>query len=288
MTGFDAALTRWPATTERFLMPASLVGLGLVMGLVGPFGSYLGMSLPVRLVHFVSNVVLIGGMCWLASILVKRLIGAPVLPLWAAVAIAVVMAPPGALIVQAGLGFWAPRILHSLTLAELVQQTLLVNLLFGTSAWALERRRQLSRDQEGRSLEGRSQESRTAFEAAPGAVAAAPRAEEPVGRDRSGVVELLSRLPSALRQGRLIALSAEDHYLKVHTDRGAGLILMSLSQAAELLGPDEGLRIHRSHWVSRTAILRRSRAAGRDQVVLEGGLELPVSRTGRRLLAALD
>ncbi|MFX6724630.1 hypothetical protein ABTH54_19445, partial [Acinetobacter baumannii] len=91
---------------------ACLVGAGLLLGLVGPFGSYLGMGLPVRLMHFAANVVLIGALVVLASELVRRwLFQGRSLPLWAVLVIAVAMAPPGALIVKAQLQLWAPQVL---------------------------------------------------------------------------------------------------------------------------------------------------------------------------------
>ncbi|WP_204283531.1 hypothetical protein, partial [Klebsiella pneumoniae] len=51
----------------------------------------------------------------------------------------------------------------------------------------------------------------------------------PVSDARGGDDALRAKLPAALRHARLIALSAEDHYLRVHTDRGNALILMGLS-----------------------------------------------------------
>ncbi|MFX6011276.1 hypothetical protein ABTE87_21535, partial [Acinetobacter baumannii] len=67
----------------RLFVPACLVGAGLLLGLVGPFGSYLGMGLPVRLMHFAANVVLIGALVVLASELVRRwLFQGRSLPLW--------------------------------------------------------------------------------------------------------------------------------------------------------------------------------------------------------------
>ncbi len=59
---------------------------------------------------------------------------------------------------------------------------------------------------------------------------------------------------------------------------------MSLSQAIDALGDDKGLRIHRSHWVARDAVVDSTRKDGGLEVRLANGLALPASRSGRRLL----
>lgn len=87
------------------------------------------------------------------------------------------------------------------------------------------------------------------------------------------------RLPHGLRAARIIALEAEDHYLRVHTDGGSGLILLRLADAVAELSGIEGAQTHRSWWVARSAILAAKRSDGRATLTLEGGLEAPVSRS---------
>jgi LytTr DNA-binding domain len=269
MTSPEGTLARPQPMAGRLIAPASLLALGLVLGLVGPFGSYVAMGLPVRLLHFATNVILIGGLCAAASLAAKRVLRLQAFPLWLAIAIALAMAPPGAMIVEAGLRFWAPWVLPHVTFGELMQQTLVINLLFGAVAWGVGRHR--------------SGNVRVELHSAPPAAEAMPAEPVPSGADA-----FMARLPRPLRHARLVALSAEDHYLRVHTDRGDALILMSLSQAVEMLGPRAGVRIHRSHWAAFEAIDRRARTAGRATLIIEGGLELPISRSGRRLLADPD
>ena len=57
--------------------------------------------------------------------------------------------------------------------------------------------------------------------------------------------EFVSKLPAALRRD-ILALEAEDHYLRVHTLHGSALILMRLADAAAIIDPRLGLRVHRS------------------------------------------
>lgn len=80
---------------------------------------------------------------------------------------------------------------------------------------------------------------------------------------------------------RLLALSAEDHYLRVHSDQGSVLILRRLADAIAELPGDAGRQVHRSHWVAQTAVQRVERDGARLVVVLTNGLRIPVSRTYR-------
>ncbi len=89
---------------------------------------------------------------------------------------------------------------------------------------------------------------------------------------------LLGRLPVEKR-GRLIRLSAQDHYTEVVTEAGRELVLMRLADAIAEAAPTEGLRIHRSHWVASSAVTGSHRRAGRVFVNLEDGGEAPVSRS---------
>jgi len=97
--------------------------------------------------------------------------------------------------------------------------------------------------------------------------------------DEARPVRFLERLPLHLRRARLIAVQAEDHYLRVHTDHGSDLILMRLSDAVAELDGLEGAQTHRSWWVARDAVRGVSRGDGRATLVLDGGLTAPVSRS---------
>ena len=65
---------------------------------------------------------------------------------------------------------------------------------------------------------------------------------------------LTDKLPHRLRRASLIAMVAEDHYLRVHTDKGEALILMRLSDAITAADALDGARTHRSWWVAREAV----------------------------------
>lgn len=86
------------------------------------------------------------------------------------------------------------------------------------------------------------------------------------------------RLPLRLRGAAIRAVQAEDHYLRIHTDRGSDLILMRLSDALDELEGLEGAQTHRSWWVARDAVRDVARGDGRATLTLEGGITAPVSR----------
>ena len=92
------------------------------------------------------------------------------------------------------------------------------------------------------------------------------------------------RLPGRLKGAMIHAVQAEDHYLRIHTDRGSDLILMRLSDALEELEGLEGAQTHRSWWVAKSAVKEVARGDGRATLALEGGLTAPVSRRYARAL----
>lgn len=71
-----------------------------------------------------------------------------------------------------------------------------------------------------------------------------------IGDKTSGDSVFFGRLPHHIR-GRLILLQTNDHYLNVTTEKGEALIRLSLQEAVDMLdGHVDGVRVHRSHWVS--------------------------------------
>ena len=100
----------------------------------------------------------------------------------------------------------------------------------------------------------------------------------------SGPARFPDRLPTKLRGAVIRAVQAEDHYLRIHTDRGSDLILMRLSDALEELAGLEGAQTHRSWWVARDAVRDVARGDGRATLTLVGGETVPVSRRYARAL----
>ncbi len=91
---------------------------------------------------------------------------------------------------------------------------------------------------------------------------------------------LADRLPPPLRHVGIMALQAEDHYLRVHLVGGQSeLVLMRLSDAMAELPPHKGAQTHRGWWVARDADRTVKRAEGRATLTLSENLEVPVSRS---------
>ena len=91
-------------------------------------------------------------------------------------------------------------------------------------------------------------------------------------------VKFMERLPAKLKGAVIYAVSAEDHYLRLHTSKGSDLILMRLSDALSELEGLEGAQTHRSWWVAREAVESARRDGDKVSLTLKGGAAAPVSR----------
>lgn len=106
-----------------------------------------------------------------------------------------------------------------------------------------------------------------------------PLSNQPEARpQRDARPPLLERLPPPAR-GRLVRLAMQDHYVEVHTDRGATLVLMRMADALRETEGESGLQIHRSHWVALAAVAGTVRRDGKLLLKLKDGTLLPVSRS---------
>jgi hypothetical protein len=92
------------------------------------------------------------------------------------------------------------------------------------------------------------------------------------------VSPFFARIPPALGNN-LLAVTSEDHYLRIHTDRGSDLILMRIGDAITELAAEDGLQVHRSWWVKRDAVVEVRRSAARTELLLSNGVVVPVSRS---------
>lgn len=231
----------------------------IVLAMVGAFGSYVGMGLPVRLLHFIAAAVLISPLSLALSVLIQRYVVAGAAPFWTVLVVAAAVAPVGGLVMQELLRLWAPQVLPHVTYRELALQVLSINLLVGSAVWLL-RQQPVARPEDRETTQAQQV-------AAPGTLAA-----------------FRLKLPLALRDAAILSLSAEDHYVRVRTDRGQALVLINLTDAVATMGPDAGIRIHRSHWVAHRSLRRQTKQSGRTGLQLGDNTVLPVSRAGQKLL----
>jgi hypothetical protein len=104
----------------------------------------------------------------------------------------------------------------------------------------------------------------------------------------SSEIAFYRRLPRHLGRD-IIALRMEDHYVRVYTAVGDCLIHCRFSDALYELKAFDGVQTHRSWYVARAHILDAKRQRGRMRLILQSGLEVPVSRTFSRVVTeALD
>lgn len=94
---------------------------------------------------------------------------------------------------------------------------------------------------------------------------------------------LLDRLPLDKR-GPLIAVSVEDHYVRIRTTKGEELILMRLSDAIRETAPTHGAQVHRSHWVAFDAVASVARKGDGAVLTMSDGTTIPVSRANVKKL----
>jgi hypothetical protein len=93
----------------------------------------------------------------------------------------------------------------------------------------------------------------------------------------AGTPAFLARIKPELGS-TVLALAAEQHYLRVHTTLGSDLILYRFADAVREMGA-RGVQVHRSYWVAKDAGAAAEIDAAKAQIVLKNGLKVPVSRT---------
>ncbi|HOY77447.1 MAG TPA: LytTR family DNA-binding domain-containing protein [Hyphomonadaceae bacterium] len=134
---------------------------------------------------------------------------------------------------------------------------LVISLILTTGAWAADR----------------YQDQKKATADAALAAANAPSAAALAGST------FADRLPVKFRAAQVYAVSAEDHYLRVHTSTGETMILMRLADAVRELAALEGQQTHRSWWVAKQGLADVAKGDGKVTLKLKSGAEAPVSRT---------
>ncbi|MEO7503617.1 MAG: LytTR family DNA-binding domain-containing protein [Sphingomicrobium sp.] len=241
-----------PTLREVTIELAVMLAIGLALAALGPFGSFAMGSFAVRLAYWVPMTLMgyaivrptVGASQWLADRLAVGRVAA------ALVAVAVAAAPATLIVL-----WWNGNAFAALPSFEgwfqLYVQVTLVGALVTGLFLLLERG------------------------ADPRPVPAPPPERSPATAPPTA--PFLDRLPPAWRD-RLVALEMEDHYVRAHGPGVSALILLRMRDAeAELAGID-GLRIHRSWWVARSAVERVVRDGRGYRLRLTNGLEAPVAR----------
>ena len=96
-----------------------------------------------------------------------------------------------------------------------------------------------------------------------------------------------TELESLLNREQVLHIMACDHYLEISCVSGRHLVRGKMKDAVTLLQNQDGMQVHRSHWVAKQAIANTLRE-GRDlKLVLTSGKKVSVSRSKVAMLNSL-
>lgn len=224
--------------TVRAIAVAVLVGLAL--GALGPFGSYLNGGPLSRSAYWVGAILAGFVLYGFALRLADRVAPHGTWFRWPAVALAILVAsvPEAALTRFGAFWLWPELAGFGITWTAWYIQTVTLGIIL--SAFS--------------SLALRSRPAK------PPDTAAEPEAK------------------ADLIPGNVLALQMEDHYVRVHTQHGTRMILMPLGRAITAVRV-EGMRVHRSWWVARHAVASIEGTPRAMRLHLSNGVTAPVARS---------
>jgi hypothetical protein len=239
---------------------ATAAALGLFLGIIGPFGSFLNGDLALRVAYWtamtVFGVVFYGlGLRWMLH--QARRLGQPdwfVVP----IAIAVLAGPMSVIVAFSVIGLW-PTVTRYVRPFDWYAQVLVISLPINILLlWA--KRFNVAAD--------------------------TGRANAPNVQSGAVDVHILREGLSAKLTQKLICLQMEDHYVRIHSEGGSELVLSSFKDAIDAVRPLGGLKVHRSWWVARDAVVRPIWSGQKVELELTNGIRAPVSRASVAKLRA--
>lgn len=237
-----------------------LAGVTVVTALAGPFHSLERLSFPARLIYWGVTAVASTVLMTFLTILTHRIAGQKKIHWLPAslIAGAIGTLPVMALIYVANRlstlsdgasGFWA-------MFPYVVVPVMLINVLVSA----------ILADKDSGPLHDTAQPATQDLDA-PGAAVEQPSL-------------LYSKLPVTLGR-EVVSIQAKDHYIDVTTAKGNALVLMRLSDAEQDLAALDGLRVHRSWWVSLPHVERIEKGVSGPELRMRVGPAVPVSRGQR-------
>lgn len=97
----------------------------------------------------------------------------------------------------------------------------------------------------------------------------------------------ITRLPVRISVEEVLAIKAEQHYIRIMTPAREHMILYRFSDAISQLDAELGMQVHRSWWVAHAAIDGLQQSAKKLLIVLNSGREVPVSAPYQGMLKEL-
>lgn len=259
----------------------ALLVTAVVVALLGPFGSYASVPMPERLVYWV---LLIGLNSISAMVLFWLFIGLKShYDRWYELALPIAFTSavnglPGAVVVKTVHAVFAEQASLSWSLADLIGLALNVVLLTGLFFTSFLAVRVLTQRVQGVEPNGMLNDDAGLSELNDN-----PELSE---HNNTELSAFHARIPEPV-YGDLLALSSEDHYLRVYTTAGNALIHCKLQTAISELSASSisanapkslGQQVHRSHWVAAGAVTKAERHKNQWQLTLRNGVCIPVSR----------
>ncbi|MEP3276944.1 MAG: LytTR family DNA-binding domain-containing protein [Stappiaceae bacterium] len=86
--------------------------------------------------------------------------------------------------------------------------------------------------------------------------------------------------------GSILALEAQEHYVRISTSEGSRMVLYRFSDLIRDLSHVPGLRVHRSHWVALAAVKETFKDGANMRIRLYNGQAVPVNRSYRNAVAS--
>ncbi len=237
----------------RYLAAAIFTGLGA--GVIGPFGTYDSMYSGSRYVFWISTLTFAWTLMLFISYGMRAVLMRPGLPGWAVMLAA---AAVGSVPILFEVRWMAAFLLgDEVRLAPIwlnYIQVYFITVTFSLLQWVVIERWSLAT--------GLPLETGTAHQG--------PQ------KPAHAKTLRLSRMPDGLN-GFILCLEMEDHYVRVHTEEGSGLVLHRFSDAVRELSEDDGMQVHRSWWVARKAVESVETENRQRFLILSNGLRVPVS-----------
>jgi hypothetical protein len=226
------------------------LALGVLLGLMGPYGSFFNDKPPLRIAYWTGSIVvgmgLFGVLTRLMVALAKRLRA----PSWAALPVVILVGGliQGSLSRVVAIAIW-PHLERAVPWLEWYGQCVATTTPIVIVYYLLRIR---------------------------------PRSRP---RTREGLVPAPASAPAA-DPGAVLYLRMEDHYVRIRTEHGSRLEMGPLARVTVSLSGVEGLQTHRSWWVARRAITGVERDGRNLRLRLIDGETAPVSRASVAKLRA--
>jgi len=234
------------------------VGIGVLLGLMGPFGSFFNDRPTVRIAYWSGSItcgmILFGCLARLAGAGARRLGW----PDWVIIPPVILIGSvvQGAPLRVIAISIW-PGIAHAVPPLEWYGQCVAITTPIVLAYYFIRVRPRVR-----------------------------PHAYMPAREgQREGLVPVEAPAPAA-DPGAVLYLKMEDHYVRIRTEHGARLEMGPLSRVTAGLSGVEGLQVHRSWWVARRAIEGVERDGRNLRLRLVDGETAPVSRASVAKLRA--